>query len=362
MTRGAYISGIGHGGLILWALFGGFFLSGREPLPVQASDVSLISSAEFAALTLPNQPPLVPFEAPQPITPDPEDQAPDISPTSENPPEPPEPTEVSVPEVDTAPTVPDTLAEPETQVEDAPPVIPVPAIQDSTPDLGEPDGPAQPAAAPRVAPVAAAAPEPETEISETTAPEVAPDETVETVAEETPATAPEEAATEIVTEAETPSAAPLMSPRPSARPVRPKVADAASPPVNDPVAEAVAEAVNAATPTPTRPTGPPLTGGEKDVLRIAVQNCWNVGSLSSEALETTVVVAVSMKRDGRPDTASIRLLSHSGGSNNSALQAFEAGRRAIIRCGINGYDLPLEKYSHWQDIEMTFNPEKMRIK
>ena len=43
-------------------------------------------------------------------------------------------------------------------------------------------------------------------------------------------------------------------------------------------------------------------------------------------------------------------------------QAFEAARRAIIRCGSNGYDLPREKYGQWQNIEMTFNPEKMRIK
>lgn len=46
----------------------------------------------------------------------------------------------------------------------------------------------------------------------------------------------------------------------------------------------------------------------------------------------------------------------------SATQAFEAARRAILRCGATGYDLPAEKYGQWRDIEMTFNPEKMRIK
>ena len=45
-----------------------------------------------------------------------------------------------------------------------------------------------------------------------------------------------------------------------------------------------------------------------------------------------------------------------------ARQAFEAARRAIIRCGAQGFDLPREKYDHWRDIEMVFNPEKMRIK
>jgi ribosomal protein L16/L10AE len=69
-----------------------------------------------------------------------------------------------------------------------------------------------------------------------------------------------------------------------------------------------------------------------------------------------------MGKDGKPDNGSIRMLSSSGGSSAAAKQAFEAARRAIIRCTKGGYKLPIEKYSHWREIEMTFNPEKMRIK
>jgi hypothetical protein len=54
--------------------------------------------------------------------------------------------------------------------------------------------------------------------------------------------------------------------------------------------------------------------------------------------------------------------SSSGGSSAAARQAFEAARRAIIRCGASGYDLPAEKFGQWQTIEMTFNPERMRVK
>jgi hypothetical protein len=97
-------------------------------------------------------------------------------------------------------------------------------------------------------------------------------------------------------------------------------------------------------------------------LRVAVQRCWNVGSLSSEALRTTVEVAVSMTREGRPDIGSIRLVGSSGGSDAAAKQAYEAARRAIIRCGTDGFDLPVEKYDQWREIEMTFNPESMRIR
>ncbi|MGA1233976.1 MAG: energy transducer TonB, partial [Lutimaribacter sp.] len=86
------------------------------------------------------------------------------------------------------------------------------------------------------------------------------------------------------------------------------------------------------------------------------------GSLSTDALRTTVVVSVSMTEDGKPVVPSIRMRSFSGGSQASAQQAFDSARRAIIRCGTRGYDLPAEKYALWQEIEMTFNPEKMRIK
>ena len=114
--------------------------------------------------------------------------------------------------------------------------------------------------------------------------------------------------------------------------------------------------------TAPAPAGPPLTQGEKDGLRVAVSKCWNVGSLSTDALGVTVVVAVNMTPDGKPDTGSIRMLSSSGGTNNAAETAFQAARRAIIRCGGRGFDLPVEKYDQWREIEMTFNPERMRIK
>jgi hypothetical protein len=56
------------------------------------------------------------------------------------------------------------------------------------------------------------------------------------------------------------------------------------------------------------------------------------------------------------------MLSSSGGSAEAAKQAFEAARRAIIRCGATGFALPADKYGQWQEIEMTFNPERMRVK
>ena len=110
------------------------------------------------------------------------------------------------------------------------------------------------------------------------------------------------------------------------------------------------------------PSGPPLSSGEKESLRVAVSSCWSVGSLSSEALQTTVTVSVAMNTDGTPIVGSISLDGSSGGSTAAARQAFEVARRAIIRCGASGFDLPNEKYGQWQQLEMTFNPERIRVK
>ena len=99
-----------------------------------------------------------------------------------------------------------------------------------------------------------------------------------------------------------------------------------------------------------------------DGLIADVRACWNVGALSSEAQRTIVTISVTLGQDGRPDAGSIRMIDSSGGSDASVSQAFEAGRRAILRCGANGFNLPPEKYDQWQTIEMVFNPEQMRLR
>jgi hypothetical protein len=133
-------------------------------------------------------------------------------------------------------------------------------------------------------------------------------------------------------------------------------------PASGEIGQAVDDALQGRTPGPVpAPETPSLTRAQQDRLRLAVLPCWNAGVLDSEALMTTVVVAVSMHRDGKPEPGSLRLVGFSGGSDAAARRAFEAARRAILRCGANGYDLPIEAYERWREIEMTFNPESMRI-
>ena len=76
----------------------------------------------------------------------------------------------------------------------------------------------------------------------------------------------------------------------------------------------------------------------------------------------TVTISVQMSQSGVPETNSVRMIDNTGGSETAIRQAFEAARRAVLRCGTSGYDLPVESYDHWREIEITFNPEEMRLR
>ena len=364
MTTGWYISGAAHLALILFLMLGGLFTRDRFP-EMTVAEVSVVTEAEYAALVLRAPAPEINDAIPAPEAPEPDAAAPEMPTTDAAP-------AVAVPEQTEAPDAPETPPEaPELVVPDADVSTEAPVIAPPTVEDGDTVAPqSTPAPAPRVAPDPTPVPpvEAETapEVVEQTTPDAAPEAPV---VEEQEQAAPEAATTRIITEADTPDElAPVESIRPRSRPPRPvrTAAPQEQPPaqpenaVNDAVAAALADTNRAA--APSTPTGPPMTDGEKDALRVAVQQCWNVGSLSTDALRTTVTVGVSMSRDGRPDTGSIRMIGFEGGSEASARQAYEAARRAIIRCGANGFNLPVEKYDQWRDIEMVFNPERMRIR
>lgn len=363
MDTGTKISAIAHVTLIGWALFGGTFRS--EPLPMAVQEVSVISAEEFAALTAQREAPAVAVapggleapdaEPPVPQLPEPVDEEPP-RPETVTPPEPdPEPQPVPV----EAPPEPDIVEQPPVLAEPEPEVAVLPALPES-----------QPRPADKIAPEPIAPPPPDAKPDDIETPAVSLDEGAESQQEQQDQTAPEEATDQIVTEAEQgKDLSPQRSPRPRTRPsrpqptARPEVAEADTP--SEPAAQdqaaindALAEALGAA----EEPAGPPLTSGEKDAMRLAVSRCWNVGSLSTDALQTVVVVGFSLNRDGTIVAGSLRMLDSSGGSAGAAKQAYEAARRAILRCGAKGYDLPADKYAHWKDIEITFNPERMRIK
>lgn len=370
MDTGTKISGIAHAVLIGGALFGGAFQS--DPLPIEVQDVAVISGEEFAALIAAQEAP-VPAPQPQDPTAPTEDSAPAIAT-----PAPDTPVDQSLPGAAEAPQteeVPDRLPaplppRPEAEVtETVPTIVPPDALETPLPpaSVARP----RPRPAERIAPQPVAPPPPDTRVDDVPRPDTAPDPGAQQPQDQQEAAAPEEATDRIDPEAqESDTLAPAASARPPQRPSglaqrsAPDRSDAVNAALSEALSEASSEDGGAETPAPrsTPPSGPPLTSGEKNDLIVAVSRCWNVGSLSTEALNTTVVVAVEMMEDGKPIAGSIRLLTSSGGSQAAAQQAFLAARRAIIRCGAGGFDLPADKYGQWREIEMTFNPEKMRVR
>lgn len=359
MHIGQYISGAAHAGLIGWVLVGGAFDS--DPPPMEVVDVAMISASDFEALTQSQLAPDTTTDVALPQPPEETEPAPELDVREDVAVPTPEPIEPIEAEPEAAPDV--TEITPPTPPE--PEVLTDPAPQTPVPDTDTaviiPDTPVQPVPNPveRVAPEPVAQPKPDTTIADDLQEATQPDEAGEAKDEVKEDTAPEAASTEIATEPkreEVVSAAPARSLRPKLRPQAPVTPTPSA--TDDAIAAALAEASAPTEAAPTAPSGPPLTRGEKDGLRVAVQQCWVV-DVGSRAADVTVVVGFSLDQNGKVQS-DVRLLSYEGGDESAAQTAFAAARRAVLRCQKNGYDLPADKYDHWRDVEITFNPENMR--
>lgn len=368
-TPGMYISAVGHVGLIGWLLLGWGMQS--QPLPMEVMDVSVMSGEAFEQMLAARTP--VPGDAPPtaPVQPQIAETPPPVVETPPEPAPPPEP--VDPPVVETPPTPAPEI--PPADVTDDAPVAPVPpAMPVPAPDLPPSDDPTQ-APANRVASTPVAPPPPDAQISDIAREAVMPDETAtaEVAVPEQQATAPEQTATEIVIADERPRGAVETSLRPIARPARPAPpavaaepqtatepapAPAPVPDTSDAVADALAAAV-AASAAPAVQAGPPMTGTERDSFRIAVNSCWNVDP-GSVAARVIIEVGFTLTREGQVE-GEPRLLS-SDGDQSATSTAFEAARRAILRCQRGGYQLPADKYDQWREVVITFDPSGMRLR
>ena len=212
-------------------------------------------------------------------------------------------------------------------------------------------------------------PQPQTDapVSVDTSPAARPEEPVEDVVEEPveePTSAPDTAQTTTVENVEV-SGAPESSIRPASRPNRP-TPEPEPEPVSDPepteapstqIDDLLADVVGS---EPTVEQGPPMTGGERDGFRVAVNQCWVVDTGAASA-NVTVEVGFSLTRSGTVESGPT-LISATGGTDTAQRAAFEAARRAILRCQNGGYDLPADKYGQWKDVVITFDPTGMRLR
>ena len=386
MDKATTLSAIGHLGVILWAVMGDWLFAPKDMPPMEVAEVSLMSEGEFQAMMAsapkPKEPTETPAEPPaEPVVAAPEPITPDLPAPQ------PEPEPVPVEEVlpETVPVL------PEAQPLEAPPPVAPPAEEEQP--IAVPDSSIKPKPRPaqRITETPVESELDTPEVADTATPEVSdqaqPDAEVVEVTE--PAAAPEESAALVSPDAvenDAPELAPTASRRPQSRPERQVQTEEAAEPqaqdsdqaatdeaTADADAEAIAAALAEAASTETAsadsglPEGPPMTAGEKDGVRSAINACWNIGSLSTAAQRVKLVIRVEMNEDGTPITPSIEMTSYEEGDAAAAQQAFEAAKRAVVRgvkgCGGKpGFELDPAKYSTWNVMNLTFDATGMRLR
>lgn len=395
MELGTKISFGAHGALIGLAVFGGPLFDADESKAIQISEVSIISAEAFDGMmsSAPNpnieEPQQYELAQPDPVVDVPVVTEPVEQPTQE--PVEPEVQEVvelePVPELETEPAEPVVVDAPEAVVEQEATgnEVVAPDAQVSDQDQSgqvDPDQLAllrpKPRPAPRISNEVVAKPETDAERSEVETQKAEPsEEPAEETTDETVEAAKPESTTEIVTEADEVdpnSAAPIKSARPKGRPsdivqraqARKEAAEktkkrelAAAKAKADKAAREELEAALKADAEASKPSGPPLTGREKGALVLAVQQCWTPPIGVQNAGDLKVTLLVELNEQGKI-TGGPTLVSPAGDPQGVVKQAFEAGRRALLRCG--PYKLPADKYEQWKQIEVTFNPQNMVVR
>jgi hypothetical protein len=377
MQTGTRISAIGHGAFIALALFGLPWFGPRDRETIRVTEVSFVSEAEFAAAqsapeaareeTAPAAPPRA-RPAPAPVA-EPE-PAPEPEPAEEAPEAPEQQVAVLTPPPE-QPRVEPTPEAVEPPTAAAPPARPAVRVEpDPTPPPQENLRPAEvpePVRAPVPEPVAEPEPEETPAAPEAAAPVPAPEAVPQApLALETsrrPVARPERQQARREEEADTVMAAlkrEVENEQKRRTPAVEEPAEAAKPaPEPAPATETAAAAPSSSSSSATSlPVGPPMTGSEKEGLKLAVQRCWNVPAGLRDAQELKVTLSAELNPDGSVINASIRMIEPSTAPDARFKSAFDAGRRALIRCSPYT-DLPREKYAQWRNLEVVFNPEGM---
>lgn len=108
-------------------------------------------------------------------------------------------------------------------------------------------------------------------------------------------------------------------------------------------------------PPPRKAFQPPTLSNWRSDFRADIRRCWELDPASGAA-DVALEVAFTLDRNGKVD-GDVRLMSVSDADADDVEEAFQAARRAILRCqGTNGYQLPLPLYEYWKNVVITFDP------
>ncbi|MEO1291878.1 MAG: hypothetical protein AAFV62_03455, partial [Pseudomonadota bacterium] len=107
-------------------------------------------------------------------------------------------------------------------------------------------------------------------------------------------------------------------------------------------------------PRATGPLGPPLTGAEKDGIRLALKRCWSRPDVGGTDPNLLLVV---MDFDLSPDgwlTGEPVAITPRGAISTRQEAAIRQARAALVQC--SPFALPPEKYDQWKELRVRFDP------
>ena len=99
-----------------------------------------------------------------------------------------------------------------------------------------------------------------------------------------------------------------------------------------------------------------MTLSEIDVLRVQIQKCWTIPAGIRNAEKRIIRVQLGLSREGNIILGPI-VVNRAGLGNRYFRIAAESVLRAIRRC--QPFEMPLDKYHEWRELELNFDPQNM---
>lgn len=115
----------------------------------------------------------------------------------------------------------------------------------------------------------------------------------------------------------------------------------------------------------TLPAPVPAPADSADIARKLhrIAECWLLPTTESPGSTVpSVTVRFSLDVDGQMVDETLVLVVADPADSPYVTPAFDAVRRAILRCTAQGLDLPRAFHASWRDVELTFDPGAIRIR
>jgi hypothetical protein len=93
----------------------------------------------------------------------------------------------------------------------------------------------------------------------------------------------------------------------------------------------------------------------------AIRRCWLVDP-ASDATRVALTLGFAMTAEGRPVADSFSRIGTATGPDAGIEAAWQSARRAVLRCGVLGFDLPPDRRDDRKQVEITFDPTMMVLK